>query len=48
MTCTQKRQPQLVLFTSLPVSFRYTAPKVSSLYSVVLRSLGSRYTCKQF
>ncbi len=33
--------------TSLPVSFLYTAPNVSSLYSVVLRSFGSRYTCAQ-
>lgn len=31
--------------TSLPVSFLYTPEKVSSLYSVVLRSLGSRNTC---
>lgn len=30
--------------TSLPVSFLYTPAKVSTLYSVVLRSLGSRYT----
>ena len=32
--------------TSLPVSFLYTPEKVSSLYSVELRSLGSRNTCK--
>jgi len=31
--------------TSFPVSFLYTPEKVSSLYSVVLRSLGSRNTC---
>eukprot|EP00955_Chlamydomonas_euryale_P058030 356953-Chlamydomonas_euryale.AAC.10 len=30
--------------TSFPVSFLYTPEKVSSLYSVLLRSLGSRYT----
>jgi hypothetical protein len=30
----------------LPVSFLYTPANVSSLYSVVLRSLGSRNTCR--
>ena len=32
--------------TSLPVSFLYTEPKVSSLYSVEFLSLGSKYTCR--
>ena len=32
--------------TSLPVSFLYTAPYVSSLYSTELRSFGSKYTCR--
>ena len=33
--------------TSLPVSFLYTDPNVSSLYSVEFLSLGSKYTCRQ-
>lgn len=49
MLSTQAMSPLLTgnsKTTSLPVSFLYTDPKVSSLYSVEFLSLGSKYTCK--
>ena len=35
-------------FTSLPVSFLYTVPNVSTLYSTLAASFGSRYTLMIF